>query len=343
LGLVEPQSLEEEIERFKHLTTREVVYESQAFGQRRGLHRRIAHFIETEFAGSLGEHTDLLAYHYWEGQAWAKAMEYSLLAARHAQREFASETAVAAYRRALEAAVKVEGDTASQRLLAHESLGEVLALIGRYDEALEQYTSARALVEAEESSTDQARHLADLCRKTAEVHEGRSEYEVAFEWLEKGLSYLSGDEPTIEEAGIYNRGALVYRRQGNYEEAIEWCMESLAAASGIKTREGQQAVAHAYYNLGGIYWRRGDLAQAFDYCRQSVGVYQQLDDIVGLSQAYINLYNVYFDQGNLDQAGEALRATSIWIGVNGTRRRCSLNRATTSGGGLDRRGARQTC
>ncbi|MFQ5612469.1 MAG: tetratricopeptide repeat protein [Anaerolineae bacterium] len=306
LGLTEIQSIEEELHRFKHLTTQEVVYESQSFGQRRNLHRRIAQFIEREFADRINEQTDLLAYHYFEGQVWAKAMEFNLRAARRAQREFANDTAVAAYQRTLDVAARVETDATVERLLAHESLGDVLTLSGRYEEALEHYAAARKLVESEPRSIDQLRHLAELCRKTADVYERRSEYDRAFEWLEKGLNFLDEDEPTIEAARIYLLGAGVYQRQGNNEEAIAWCQKSLASASQIKTREGQQTVAQAYYNLGGIYIRRGDLRRAVGFCRQSVQVYQGIDDIVGLSQAYINLANAYSDQGDWEQASQAL-------------------------------------
>ncbi len=291
---------------FKHIMTQEVAYETLPYATRSMLHCQIGRYIERSSPDTLDQYTHLLAHHYWLGQDWAKAMEYNLLAARHAQREFANDTAVAGYQRALEAAAKVAGDTAAGRLLAYESLGEVLTLVGRYDEALDHYASARVLVEAEKPSAVHRRHLADLCRKTAEGHEGRSEYDVAFEWLDRGLNYLEQDQPTIEMARIYNRGTLVHRRQGKYDEATEWCQRSLATASAIRTREGQRAKAHAYYNLGAIYWRRGDLGQALSFCRKSVELYQQLDDIFGLSQAYINLSNVLVDQGDWDQAGEAL-------------------------------------
>jgi tetratricopeptide (TPR) repeat protein len=100
---------------------------------------------------------------------------------------------------------------------------------------------------------------------------------------------------------------LLYRRQAKYKEAISWCQKTLDTASGIKTRDGQRAVAHAYYNLAEIYWRRGDLAQAAHYCRESVQIYQDLDDIAGLAEALNNLSNVYAERGDWDQAVEALR------------------------------------
>jgi tetratricopeptide (TPR) repeat protein len=307
LGLTEIQLPEEEIYRFKHLTTREVVYDSLAFEQRRGLHRRIADLTEHKSAENITEYIDLLAYHYFEGQSWAKAMEYNRLAARRAQREFANDTAVAAYQRTLEAAAKLDGDTAVEQLFAYEALGEVLTLLGRYDEALDHYTSARAMVEAEPPSADQERHLADLCRETAEVYEKRSEYDAAFKWLQMGLNCLEEHEPTIEAARIYLLGAGVNRRQAKNDEAIDWCLKSLATAAEIKTRQGRQVVAQACYNLGGIYTLYGDLPQAVQFCLESVRFYQEIDDVVGESNAYVNLSNVYSDQGDWNRASNALR------------------------------------
>lgn len=299
LGLTEIQSVEEELHRFKHLTTHEVVYESQAFEQRRNLHRRIARFIEREFAETLTEQTDLLAYHYWEGRDWAKALEYSLLAARRAQREFANDTAVAAYQRALEAAARVDVDTSREQLLAHESLAEVLTLMGQYDLALDRYASARGLVAA-----DQARHLADLCRKTAEVYERRSEYDVALEWLKKGLGYLGEDEPSVETARIYFLQAAVCWRQGKVEEAIAQCQKCLTVATQVKSREGQQVAARADNLLGNAYVRR-DVQRAVRFYRRSVAAYQQIDDIVGQAKVYNNLGNAYRAQGDWSQASDA--------------------------------------
>lgn len=307
LGLIEMHSPQQELYRFKHMTTWDVVYESQAFEQRRSLHRRIAHFIESESSDSLSEQTDLLAYHYWEGHDWDKATEYNLLAARRAQREFANEAAVTAYRRTLQAATRTDTDTAIMQLVAHESQGEVLTLLGQYDEALEYYNSARAMVESRALSRDQKLHLADLCRKTADVYERRSEYDSAFNWLEKGLDYLDECEPCIEMARIYLLGTGIYRRQGKNDQALEWCFKGLDTASKVRTFEAQQVVAQACYNLGGIHNHRGDLHRAVKFCRESVDIYQEINDVVGLSQAYINLANAYSDQGDWERASEALR------------------------------------
>ena len=302
LGLTELFQVESLLYRFKHLTTREVVYESLSFEQRRTLHRRIADFYEHVFADSLGERIDLLAYHYFEGHAWMKAIEYNLRAARHARREFANATAVEAYRRVLESAANVEDtDTTAARLEAHESLGDVLMLMGQFDDALAHLSQARDIVQ----STGDAPRLVDIFRKIAAVYERRSEFDTAFEWLERGLSHLPADTPTVEAARIYLLGAGVFRRQGKNEEAIQWCEKTLHVAASIDSRLSLQTIAQAYYNLAGIYTRYGDFQRAIQFSLDSVKVYQQINDEVGLSHAYNNLGNVYSDLGDWEKATEA--------------------------------------
>jgi class 3 adenylate cyclase/tetratricopeptide (TPR) repeat protein len=307
LGLTEIQILETELYRFIHLTTREVVYEGLPFEHRRSLHREIGGYIEKVFADNIGEQTSLLAYHYYEGQAWDKALGYNLSAAQYAQREFANDTAILSGERALEAADNLgpEVDTSQERLAAHGTLGEVMTLVGQYDDAFEQIELARKIVDASPTSRGKSHQQAELSRKMAGVFERRSEFETAFEWLEKGIGYLDQDEATPEAARIYLLGTGIYRRLGRNDEAASWCQKSLDLASQIDSREGQQAVGQAYYNLGGIEIRLGDLQSAAKYCRKSLEVYQQIDDVVGQATAYTNLGATYSDLGEWKQAMEA--------------------------------------
>ncbi len=281
---------------FRHILTLEVAYESLLYSDRRQLHRSIGESIETQQADRLAEYWEVLAHHYGLAEEWEKALDYHLQAARRAQSIYANEDAIHHFRQALKAAEQVAGSE-DRQLAAHEGLGDVLDTLGDYDEALAHIRQAQELVtEIDYSLGDAARRLADLCRKTAAIHEKKSDYEAAFEWLHKGLGFLEGIE-AIEAARIYLLGSGVYQRQGKNEEAVEWCQKSLDIASQIQTRESAQAMGRAYYNLGGIYIRRGDLARALQFCRESLQIYEQIDDIVGQSQVHINLANAYFDRG----------------------------------------------
>jgi len=288
---------------FKHVVTQEVAYESLPYATRAMLHGQLGQFIEQTYNNKLDQYINLLAFHYDRSENQPKKREYLRKAGEIAQAEYANEAAIDYYQRVLLLLPPKEQEPIMVKL------GEVLGLLGRYDEALAYYNSARKLLEAEtdERPANHLHRLAELAYKMATVYHRRSDYETALEWLEKGLSYLDENEPTIELARLYNILTLIYRHQGKNEEALDWCQKSLTTTSKIKTHEGQRTMAHTYFNMGAIYWRRGDLTEAVYFCRESVQLYQQLDDIVGLSDAYLNLSNVYADQGHWDQAVDALR------------------------------------
>lgn len=308
LGLTEIQVIETELYRFMHLTTREVVYEGLPYEHRRSLHREIGDYIEEVYKENLSEQTNLLAYHYYEGQAWEKALNYNLVAARRAQREFANDTAILSGQRALEAADNLDPDvdTGEYRLGAHETIGEVMSLTGQYEGALEQYELATAIVAHFPVSVEKQRRLAELCRRSAEVFERQSEYETALEWLDKGLAYLDLDQVLIETADIYLLGAGVFHRQAKNEQASQWCQKSREIARQIDTHEGKRSLAQAYYLEGAILHRIGDLTRSMELCKHSLNIYQDIGDVVGEARAYNNLSNAYADLGQWEEALKAL-------------------------------------
>ena len=61
-------------------------------------------------------------------------------------------------------------------------------------------------------------------------------------------------------------------------------------------------MARAYYNLGGIFIRRGDLERAVQFCSKSVQVYRQIDDVVGLAKAYNNLGWIFGRRKKYDES-----------------------------------------
>lgn len=296
---------------FRHILTREVAYESLLYADRRSLHRRIGESIEVQQAGRLAEYCEVLAYHFGLAEEWRRALDYYLQAGRKAQNVYANEVAIHHFRQALKAAERLTNCEDCQ-LAAHEGLGEVLTTVGNYDEAQEHNYQAIALVMVTTFSADaMARRLADLCCKTASIHEKKSSYDTAFNWLRGGLLALEGMD-AIEVARIYLLGAGIHHRQGKNSDAIEWCRRSLDIAEKVGDREGQSAIAHAYYLLGLIYNRLGDTDRTVEFCQKSLDIYEQIGDIPGAAQAHINLGIGHLYHGNWPKASEHyLRALEI--------------------------------
>jgi tetratricopeptide (TPR) repeat protein len=261
------------------------------------VHRRVGAFVEAREGESASERPGFLAHHFFQGQAWREALAYSLVAGHKAKREYANEASVAHFDRALQAAAELE--PLEEDLEAHEALGEVLTIVGRYDEALDHLEEARAQVETLSASVGRDRRLADLFRKTADVYEAKGEYETALAWLGRGLA-LPGVENQVEEAYLRFRGTAVYYRQGNNELAAEWCQLGLAAADKLSGQTRQEVLARGNYQLGGILVRRGDLDGAISRCQQSLQLYEELGDLFGQSQAHTNLALTYYHQDSWD-------------------------------------------
>jgi class 3 adenylate cyclase/tetratricopeptide (TPR) repeat protein len=310
LGLIALQDADRQTYRFPHLTTQEVVYESLSFDLRRGLHCTIGDYVESAFTQFLGEKLELLAYHYYQGHAWSKAMTYNLHAGLNAQREFANESAIESCLRSLEAVEKLgtDLDTSEEQLAAQETLGDVQTIMGKYDTALGHFGSARNLVDDAVLAEDKPYYLADLYRKTAAVYERQSEFDIAFNWLKQGLEYVEGEGPSVEMAQIYLLGTGIYRRQGKNKEAEQWCHKSLEISSSIGTREAKIVEAQAYYNLGGIQYIYGEFDRSVDNCRKSLDIYLEIDYLIGQAKAYNNLGSAHQALGQWDLADEMFQA-----------------------------------
>lgn len=115
--------------RFHHALFQEYLYDRLSQGERRLLHREVAEGLEKALAvtdysqmkapfpqpgiataidqgsqpGYLEEFIPVLAYHFWCGEVWDKAVVYALSAGERARRRFALREAMASYERALEA------------------------------------------------------------------------------------------------------------------------------------------------------------------------------------------------------------------------------------------------
>src|SRR4029079_18937322 len=77
--------------------------------ERRADHARIGEAVEQLYADRPSEHYGVLAHHFTQAERWAKALDYLLAAAQHAEHTFATREALALYDEALRAAGRLSG------------------------------------------------------------------------------------------------------------------------------------------------------------------------------------------------------------------------------------------
>ena len=292
---------------FAHTLTQEVAHQSLSFSRRRVLHRQIADYLERTSSHDLtAAVAAMLAYHFYEGEVWEKAAVYAFQAGAMAQREYANETAVAMFRRALKAIARLSPLPSEMLALQFDALahlGASLSLIGEYDEAMAAYRQAESVLPHAFAPSEHAPRRADLFLHMAEVMEKQSEFEKALALVEQGLAELQeAPEAHLQAARLYRLGAGIYHRLGANDKALAWCRRGLAELAHLDTDSSKRTRAHLLFLMAEIARRFGKLEEAADLAHQSAKMYEELEDIQGLSQAHITLGNVYFDWGRLDDA-----------------------------------------
>ena len=100
---------------FQHALTQEVAYQTLLAPARRPLHQKVGEALEAIFAERIEEFTGLLAYHYFRGEAWEKALEYSARAGDTAVSLYAYAEAREHYHRALEALKHLPDEEANRQ------------------------------------------------------------------------------------------------------------------------------------------------------------------------------------------------------------------------------------
>jgi adenylate cyclase len=314
---------------FKHIVTREVTYESLPYETRTRLHEQLAQFIEGQGADS---YLDLLAYHYGLTENRDKQREYFPKAGDAARAAFANDAAIDYYARVLPLL-----DNPSEQIDIHIRRGEVLDLIGRWQESEIEYQTALRLAEPD---TIEAARAQFLLGRTANSH---SNYPAALEWQEKaraiyarlnnslGLAHvlletgninmslgnMEAARQQLEEArtlGQQNGDSLTAGRalielgkvaylQGELSVARALFEESLAVMRTLGHKQGQAISLNA---LGVVAGELGDRMAQGSYLQDALTLTQQMGDRMGTAYILLNLGTLSTTRGDYDIARDQI-------------------------------------
>ncbi|MCB0166121.1 MAG: tetratricopeptide repeat protein, partial [Anaerolineae bacterium] len=314
--LWEEPTLGESLLCFSHVEVQYVLYDDMGPLRRRMLHRQAGEALERRALDDLNLLAEELAHHFCKADEFDRALVYSIQAARQAQADYANETALVWYTNTLDMLNQLDPRESASfqrlRLPVHKFLGQVLTLMGRYDEALNHYFSAQTLVATEGMTDGKNRSMADLCSSMATVYEKRSEYDTAFKYLEAGLKHLGDDKFNNEAARIFLVGARAFDHQGQLDQAIDWCQRSLAIVSQIRSPEAQQTMAQVFNRLSAICLFRGYFDVVIHFCQESIDIHREIGNVAGEVSPHTHLGVAYFLEGNWAKAEEAY-ATSLNI------------------------------
>ncbi len=168
--------------------------------------------------------------------------------------------------------------------------------IGQHQEAQENYLKALELAKSNNhfSIYDQAY----ICYQFVHVAEALGGFELAQDWISRGLETLDGVENKLA-AQIYVWGGLLDYRQGNPSKAFERCKKGTAIAEAV---EDKRTEAMGINLLGLIYRNQGDKEEALAAHLKSKALYEADSYVPGTERAISNLACVYQDMEDWAQA-----------------------------------------
>ena len=271
---------------FPYEALRRVAYESASLARRRLLHRRAADALSDRYERDpLSARAAVIAGHLQRAGRDAEAAGWWWRAAARARELYAHAEAHAHLRQALALGYpQVPGSIEA---------GDVLTVLGRYQEALAEYETAAAGSDGDHAIAAVIEH------KLAEVHHRLGDWVLADAHLAAAADLLPpGDLGGRARVGA-DRAVVAYRL-GDHARAARLGAAALADAGRAAD---QAAIAQARNVLGMLAASEGDPGAAEEHLRGSLAEARQLGDPGAAAAALNNLARLLADAG---QAGDAL-------------------------------------
>lgn len=274
---------------FRHISTRDVAYESLAIETRARLHELIGQYIETHYPDHIPQFLDLLAYHYGMSENIEKQRVYFLRAGESAQARYDNQVALQYYRRLLEILDEVEKPSVLLKI------SQVLQLTGAWDEASEVAYQSLTISRKTHNIAEQAQ--SELAIGTVYRMQGR--FDEAIEHLQSAQSLFDESQNLEGLNDATNVLGLVSWNQGDLERALalfEQCKE-------ISVQVGSDyGVYRAASNIGLVYWYQGNHEQAIQSFSEGQTIAESINDRFGLSRIANNIGNILLDEGQYGAA-----------------------------------------
>ncbi len=270
--------------RFEHSIIREVLYNELLDELRRKYHRIIGDVIYELNRDNIEQVKHILAHHYYEARD-EKAVEFLLEAGNRARRNYANEEAINYFKRVLE----IDCD-AKTKILALESIGDILSDSGDFEGAEKHYKNALDMVSDPETK-------ARLFRKMATLYANRGEYSRSIAILKQALSIV--DSSSIEAARTYREMGRIKFMQGDYQNALENFKKALKLFADKKYSED---IGSVLKDVANVYVILGVHEKARKYYTKALQIMKSLGNRKEIATILSHMGDIYLLSGDIDMA-----------------------------------------
>ncbi|HET9494746.1 MAG TPA: AAA family ATPase [Chloroflexia bacterium] len=295
---------------FSHDKLREVAYRELSHAQRRELHRRVAQALESLNAADLDPFSAQIAGHYQVAGQVERAVAYFARAAEAARRIYANQQAVRYFNTAL-ALLQGEADAVGpnngQAAALYESLGDVLTLMGDYEQARTAYRSALVPGGPEPEQSRLQRKVGGTLRSQGMYSEALGHYDAAETllrldpdsadadlwraWLAiqfERVDVYYGLGAVAEMSAVMEKADPALARYGTTEQRIDW----LRSKRRVLLRSGRYTMSD----------------EELDYERQVLALAEQTGNSATLAVSRFGMGFTLLWRGELEEAEDHLRS-----------------------------------
>jgi len=319
---------------FKHITTRDVAYQTLLLENRATLHRLSAEAIEELYPERKQEFLFKLADHYHRAGIAPKAAIYLEQAARAAAKIYNNRDAIAHWEKLLKwrPSLAQESEPTEARILIE--LAELHLLIGNWDEAEGYLREAAQSANRPEDSFDQLRLKGTLsfrrgdftgaleaweaCLKLASTptqeaiahgnlgiwHQHHKLWEQALAHHQTSLENAELASDSLRAARTLSNLGFMYMEQKEYPKAESFLQNCLDLA---EANQYLQLQSIALGNLGLLRYRQHDPDAAMRYYERKWLLVDKIDDKAELIKVLGNIGNIHRDKGQHREALEFYR------------------------------------
>jgi class 3 adenylate cyclase/tetratricopeptide (TPR) repeat protein len=280
---------------FKHALTQEATYNLLLIRRRKELHRRAGAVLEQVYAERVDDFVPALAQHFWLGEDWARAAEYSMRAGDQAMKVYALSEALDCYESGCQAFEKAP-DVPPEKLIDATVAWAEVALKSKFDT-----TILKRLAHAEQLARDlqdQSR-LAQALAWTAHAHALAGFPSRAIPILAE--SHQLATEVGDERLAMFP-GFMIMMSQVEQDPRGNMQLEQIINLA--HTHHHKEIEAHALAVKGWAQARIGEFAQAEEALRRAQEIAPATNSLV--KQSDVNIFSSfsYFEMGDPQRAVE---------------------------------------
>ena len=285
-----------DIFRFKHVITKDVIYDSILKRERKIFHKRAAMAYERIHENNLAPYYDIIAFHYIKAGLEMKSFDYLKLSAKHLHEMNNNKAAIEKYKECLK--IKTDPDV-------YFALGTIYETIGNNEEALSIYDEIL-------NSTDEFHaHVLAMYRK-ASLFEILSKYDESLKLLNEANNEINKQKMTkkteLEKARNYALESWILRISGDINKAMKKIMQAVRIIDKYDGKKGEWSAEElsikreVLNNLGVLYIWIGQYEKSLGIFNRILGLSRKIKNKRVIVSAYNNIALVYENLGKFDLA-----------------------------------------